>query len=196
MSPSDIFQSLRAGLQTKTGGSITSCLREMAALRSIVFRQFPTSVDQVVGLELAVGAAPVLEELPPEAPAPLPVRVYRQRKSPASGPADRYAPFKLLWLKVIIRAAYDYALWKDSKDLRHRKFAEDAGKWLFDPSGHENSLEHVCELWGLPLRRMREFARNLTKDDVKKLEFKERQGRDLTTAALAEKVVAIDGYAR
>lgn len=91
---------------------------------------------------------------------------------------ERYIPYRLLWLKVIIRAAYDYALWKDLQDLRHRKFAEDARKWLFEPSNLEFSFTSLCAKFCFPVTRLREFAKNLTKEDVKKLEFRERHGRD------------------
>ena len=186
MVPDELFQTLRFSIRLSAGGSLVSGLREMAALRSIVFRAEPAPVES--SLEPPPEVEEVVEE--PQPPAPPPARVYRSRRNPSSGPADRYAPYRLLWVKVIIRAAYDYALWKDSKDLRHRKFAEEARKWLFERSDLENSLEHLCELWGLPLEKIRRFARNLTKDDVKKLEFKERQGRDLTQMALVERVVA------
>lgn len=166
----ELFKVLLVSIRPGTRESLASGIREMSALRSIVFRPPPT-------VELPPPPPP-----PVAVPVPTLVRVYRPRKSTSSGPADRYAPYRLLWVKVIIRAAYDYALWKDSKDLRHRKFAEDARKWIFDKSDLENSLAHLCELWGLPLEKIRKFARELTKDDVKKLEFKERQGRELAPA--------------
>lgn len=149
-------------------------LKEMAALRILLLSK-PSAPKQKIE-----NPEPVVQELPP-------VRTYRPRKT-YSGSPDRNAPYRLLWVKVIIRAAYDYALWKDSKDLRHRKFAEDARKWLFDPSDLEFGLSNICEVWGLPLTKIRKFARELTKEDVKKLEFKERQGRDLIQSSLPERV--------
>jgi len=182
MVPDQFFSPLRQSLRLRiTGGSFLCGVQEMAALRSIVFRTKLAESPRVIETEVPK-QVPKLE--PPE------TRVYRVRRSTSSGPSDRYAPYRLLWVKVIIRAAYDYALWKDSKDLRHRKFAEDARKWLFETSDLENSLAHLCELWGLPLEKIRRFARNLTKEDVKKLEFKERQGRDLTPPSLVERVGA------
>lgn len=184
MTHNEIFQVLRYGIQVKSGMSVFSCVKEMAALRSLLFPTVPS-----------VSLVPVN----PRVITPLPINiipkeilispVYRPRKNSSSGSIDRYAPYRLLWVKVIIRAAYDYALWKDSKDIRHRKFAEDAGKWLFDSSDLENSLSHLCELWNLPLEKIRHFAKNLSKEDVKKLEFKERQGRDPAQGILSEKVV-------
>lgn len=189
MGPALLFGSLCLGVRTAGAKSVVSGIREMSALRQIIFRPAPRPLPELPP--------------PPKDPVVPPKRIFRtadpvvverevavvqKRRPSTSGGGDRYAPYRLLWVKVIIRAAYDYALWKDSKDLRHRKFAEDARKWLFEPSDLENSLEHLCELWGLPLGKIRHFASNLTKEDVKKLEFKERQGRDLTQGALAEKV--------
>lgn len=107
---------------------------------------------------------------------------------------ERYVPYRLLWVKVIIRAAYDYALWKDSKDLRLRKYAHDAEKWLFEPSTLANSFESICYSFDLDMDGIRRYARALTRDEVKKLEFKERQGRDPLLMAFGGKRSAeLDG---
>jgi len=98
---------------------------------------------------------------------------------PLSFNPERYVPYRLLWAKVIIRAAYDYALWKDSKELRLRKYAQDAERWLFESSSLELGFESICFKFDFPIDKIRERARKLTKDDVKKLEFRERHGRDL-----------------
>lgn len=150
----------------------------MAALRLLFLSKPPISTQKMKEPE------PELEPSTQEQP---PVRTYRPRKT-YSGSPDKNAPYRLLWVKVIIRAAYDYALWKDSKDLRYRKFAEDARKWLFDPSELEFGLSNICTVWGLPITKIRKFARELTKEDVKKLEFKERQGRDPSQSTLLVKV--------
>lgn len=91
---------------------------------------------------------------------------------------ERYVPYRLLWAKVIIRAAYDYALWKDSKDLRLKKYAQDAEKWLFEPSTLELGFESICFKFDFPIDKIRSRAKLLSKDDVKKLEFRERHGRE------------------
>lgn len=92
---------------------------------------------------------------------------------------ERYVPYRLLWAKVIVRAAYDYALWKDSKDTRLRNYAKDAERWLFETSELMNSFDRICEVMDLDRTKIRNYARNLTRDQVKKLEFMEREGRDL-----------------
>lgn len=110
-------------------------------------------------------------EIPPS-PAP-------SRKIPVSSTynPERYVPYRVLWAKVIIRAAYDYALWKESKDLRLKKFAQDAERWLFEKSDLELSFESICSSFDFPIERIRTRTRALTKADVKKLEFRERHGR-------------------
>lgn len=106
------------------------------------------------------------------------VKALKKTPIPDIHSPERYVPYRLLWAKVIIRAAYDYALWKDSKDLRLKKFAQDAGKWLFEPSSLELGFESICFKFDFPIEKIRDRARNLSKDDVKKLEFRERHGRD------------------
>lgn len=134
---------------------------------------------------------PLVEEPVAPAPRPASIRVRtptRAEMPPAPGPsrkvpastsynAERYVPIRVLWAKVIIRAAYDYALWKDSKDMRLRKFAHDAERWLFESSTLELSFENICFAFDFPLEKIRQKTRGLTKQDVKKLEFRERHGR-------------------
>lgn len=90
---------------------------------------------------------------------------------------ERYVPYKVLWAKVIIRAAYDYALWRESKDMRLRKYAQDAERWIFESSNLALSFESICFAFDFPVERIRKRTRALTKYDVKKLEFRERHGR-------------------
>lgn len=106
-------------------------------------------------------------------------RRYNKAPIPQEYNPERYIPYRLLWAKVIIRAAYDYALWKDSKELRLRKYAQDAEKWLFEPSSIELGFESICFKFDFPIEKIRARARSLTKDDVKKLEFRERHGKDM-----------------
>lgn len=98
---------------------------------------------------------------------------------------ERYVPYRLLWAKVIIRAAFDYALWKDSKDVRLRKVAEEAGRWLFEPSTLVNSFETICNMFDLPAALLRGYAKKLTREGVKKIEFRERTSKtDLLNSIL------------
>ena len=94
-----------------------------------------------------------------------------------STPLDRNIPYRLLWIKVIMRATYDYVLWKDSSKFGLRKCALEAERWLFGPSTLVNSFENICYLFDLSPDKFREYARTLTPDDVRKLEYVDRQGR-------------------
>lgn len=102
--------------------------------------------------------------------------------------------FRLLWIKVILRAAYDWVLYRNSKSYSHKKDAEDAYRWIFDPPKEKrrvtingqvkviliqefNSLENICDAINLDIDSVRSFARRLTRDQVKKLEFLERSSK-------------------
>ena len=107
---------------------------------------------------------------------------YRPALSPYS--PERYRPYRALLAKVIMRAAYDYALWRDSKDVRLRNYAKDAERWLFEDSTLLNGLLSICEILSVDPHKIRRYARALTRDQVKKLEFMEREGRDPIQAVL------------
>jgi hypothetical protein len=87
---------------------------------------------------------------------------------------ERYAWVKLLWRKVIVRAIYDYVLWKDIPRTRKRHDAQDAARWLFETSDLNNSLECVCLIADVDPEKIRAYARIATKAEVKKLEHIER----------------------
>lgn len=99
-----------------------------------------------------------------------------------------YENFRLLWIKVILRAAYDWVLYRDSKNQAYKRIADNAEVWLFGnylekirrkidgrivitlerPS---NSLDCLCEELDLDIGTVRKFAKRLTKKDIRKLEF-------------------------
>lgn len=91
---------------------------------------------------------------------------------------ERHVWIRLLWRKVIIRAIYDYVLWKDSISVRKRHDAQDAARWLFEPSDLNNSFEHICFYADVDMEKVRSWARRATKDQVRKLEHIERERRD------------------
>lgn len=89
----------------------------------------------------------------------------------------RYHGFKALWVRVIIRAAFDLASYKDDKRLVKRKEADSAYKWLFSKSLLFNSFENVCAMVGWPPDQIREWASTLTKEEVQKMEHMERSNK-------------------
>jgi hypothetical protein len=84
--------------------------------------------------------------------------------------ARRYNWVRVFWLKVIIRAMFDYALWKDSKEIGHRRCAEEAQRWLFEQSKMNNSLANLCEFLDVSIHDVRRVARQLTPEQVKRME--------------------------
>lgn len=90
----------------------------------------------------------------------------------------KYSPYAVLWLRVITRAAFDFALWKDSSDFRTKKCAIDAERWLFQESAIWHSFDNICDIFHFPKEKLREWARSLTRDQVRKMEFREREGKD------------------
>lgn len=102
--------------------------------------------------------------------------------------------FRLLWIKVILRASYDWVLYRDSKSKNLRRIAQDAYRWLFDPikdrkivvvKGNDvevffeefNSLDRLCEALDIEIDCVRKFASTLTRDKVRKLEFFDRTSK-------------------
>lgn len=90
---------------------------------------------------------------------------------------DRYVGCRALWMKVIIRAVFDWVSYRDSLRLELRKEAETAYRWLFTPSKLFNSFENVCSFIDLPPDRLRMWAKSLSKEQVAKIEHLEREGR-------------------
>lgn len=89
--------------------------------------------------------------------------------------SDPYVGYRALWLKVIIRAAFDWVTYRDSTKLENLKDAERAAKWLFEPSDLPNSFENVCQMVDLPPEKMRFWAKTLSKEQVAKIEHLERE---------------------
>lgn len=86
----------------------------------------------------------------------------------------RYAGVRALWMKVIIRAVFDWVTYRDSTKLDKMKYAESAYNWLFKKSFLFNSFENVCKLLDIDPEKVRHNASRMTKDDVAKIEHLER----------------------
>jgi hypothetical protein len=88
---------------------------------------------------------------------------------------DPYVGYRALWMKVIIRAAFDWVSYRDVSKLEQRKEAEKAYKWLFAPNELFNSFENICQLVDLPPEKIRCWVKTLTKEHVAKIEHLERE---------------------
>lgn len=97
-----------------------------------------------------------------------------QREVSAYGTNGRYAGVRALWIKVIIRAVFDWVSYKNSNRLMQRRLAEDASAWLFRPSLLFNSFENICFYLGLNPTTVRSWARSITRKQVSKIEILER----------------------
>jgi hypothetical protein len=107
---------------------------------------------------------------------------------------DKAVGYRALWLKVIIRAAFDWVSYRDSLKLEQRKEAERAYKWLFLPSEMMNSFENVCQLIDIPAPNIRVWVSGLTKEHVAKIEHLERESSSPVALAEAERNLIEDVY--
>lgn len=99
--------------------------------------------------------------------------------------------FKLIWYKVILRAVYDYVLYKESRNKSLRRLADNAEKWLFFPSLEKvniiehglkkstlmppfNSIDNLCLILDLDVGEIRKFAKKISRKDIRKIEFFQR----------------------
>ncbi len=87
---------------------------------------------------------------------------------------DRYTGIRILWLKVIVRAMFDWVNHRDSLKLSQLKSAESAQSWLFGQSELFNGFESICANLGINPNWIRERAKKMTPDDVAKIEHLER----------------------
>lgn len=107
--------------------------------------------------------------------------------------SEKYIPYRVLWVKVIIRAAFDYTLWRDSSEFRLRKCAMDADRWFScESAALPNCFLHICDVLKLDPDLIRRCVKKLTREQVKKLEFKEREGKDLVASIVFGHLESVD----
>ena len=114
------------------------------------------------------------------------------RKQVVLSTQDRYAGVRALWLKVIIRAIFDWVCYRDSLKIEKRKIAENAQAWLFDPSKLFNSFETVCSFLDISPDLVRERAKNMTAEQITKIEHLERDGIGSDIPGAKELVVVVE----
>jgi len=90
------------------------------------------------------------------------------------GVSRSYQGVRALWLKVIIRAVFDWVSYRDSTKHERRMDAESAHWWLFRTNDFFNSFENVCVQLDLDPNRVRTWANGVTKDQVAKIEHLDR----------------------
>ena len=87
---------------------------------------------------------------------------------------DRYSGVRALWIKVVIRAVFDWVSYRDSDRLPQRKLAEAAEAWLFRPSVLFNGFENICVCLDVNPEQVRKWAMRMSRDQVSKIEHLER----------------------
>lgn len=81
---------------------------------------------------------------------------------------------KLLLANVIRRAAFDIALYKDSRRLKEKRIYIQAHQWMFteriskDPMDEFASFKNICELLDQDPEQIRRETLKLTRADVRK----------------------------
>lgn len=89
---------------------------------------------------------------------------------------DRYTGVRILWLKVIVRAIFDWVTYRESTRLMQKKLADNAQSWLFDQSELFNAFENICSILNVNPNQIRDRAKCMTREDVLKIEHLERVG--------------------
>ena len=87
---------------------------------------------------------------------------------------DRYSGVRMLWIKVIIRAIYDWITYRDSTKFHFKKLAESAEIWMFQESYTFNSFDNICRYISLEPDMVRGRIKLMSKEDAKKIEFLDR----------------------
>ena len=85
--------------------------------------------------------------------------------------AEFYDPIRVLWAQVLKRALFDFVILKSATKLRDKRDFVSAERWLFSP--HVGLID-ACGVFNWPLERLRKRALDMTRDDVRKMEFRER----------------------
>lgn len=88
---------------------------------------------------------------------------------------DGSAGIRALWLKVVIRAVFDWVQYRDSTRLPQKKLADSAKGWLFEPSELFNGFENLCESLDVDPNKIRKWASGLSRDQVAKIEHLDRE---------------------
>jgi hypothetical protein len=95
---------------------------------------------------------------------------------PTAHQDERFDPVRVLWAAVLQRAIFDYVTHKDS--TTSRLDFRTAERFLFS---EDSGLIDVCQALGWPLKAMRNRALNMTRVEVRKMDFRDRNSSLLTS---------------
>lgn len=85
--------------------------------------------------------------------------------------AEHYWPIQALWARVIVKAICDYANFREAKTFKGKREFKKVSAWLF---GEETGFFAVCEAAGWQPAMVRKRALSMTKDEVRKIEHRDR----------------------
>lgn len=82
-----------------------------------------------------------------------------------------YHSIRALWARVIVRAICDYVLLKEARDLKGKRDFRAVNRWIFDEN---TGLKGICDLLGWQIEEVRSRALSMTRDEVRKIEHRDR----------------------
>lgn len=85
--------------------------------------------------------------------------------------AEHYWPIQALWARVLVKSICDYVVFKEATTLKGKREFKKVAWWLF---GEETGFLSVCEAVGWPPAMVRKRALSMTKDEVRKIEHRDR----------------------
>lgn len=100
---------------------------------------------------------------------------------PAPHCGERFEPVRVLWVAVVQRAIFDYITYKDS--TTSRLDFRTAERFLFSDEG---GLVDLCQVMGWPLQAIRRRAKEMTKNEVRKMDFRGRNSLSNSKKELGE----------
>jgi hypothetical protein len=87
---------------------------------------------------------------------------------------SQYAGIRALWVKVIIRAIYDFVNYRNASGLTQLKWSREAYNWMFNTDPRDGSFNGVCYHLDINPEAVRAWARTATKRQVAKIEYLDR----------------------
>jgi len=106
--------------------------------------------------------------------------------------SELYDSIRVLWAQVLKRALFDYVILKKSTKLKDRRDFASAEQWLFSS---DVGLIDACRVFGWPLERLRKRALSMTREEVRKMEFRERDLPDINPNE-SSKLMISDGHSQ
>ncbi len=92
-------------------------------------------------------------------------------KAKPSYTPEHFWPIYTLWARVLVKAICDYAVYREAKTLKGKREFKKVEQWIF---GEDTGFLVVCEIVKIPPQMARHRASTMTKDEVRKIEHRDR----------------------